>query len=285
MPKWLTVTLLIVVIFILLIITAAIIANFLFNRKAEKEAAQLLNSHAETKHEIVRKEDLAGLPAPVQKWLEYAKIVGKEKIATVRLKQKGYMRTTEDGKWMPVEAEQYFRVEEPGFIWKANVKMSPLLSLTGLDQYYDGKGRMSIKLLSFIPVVDAKGPEMDESTMLRYLAEMPWFPTAALSSYIKWEPIDAKSAKAIMSYKGVTASTLFTFNEQGDIVNSIAKRYKETNGKFVKEDWGGENKGYREFNGIRIPSKSDIIWYNKTGNFNWFQVEITEIEYNIPVAY
>lgn len=285
MPKWLTVTLLVVVVIVVLILTAVIIAKILFNRNADKEAALLFSANAENKHEAVRKEDLAGLPLPVQKWLENSHIIGKEKIAAVRLKQKGVMRTTESGAWMPFEAEQYFRTDEPGFVWKANVKIAPFLSIAGLDRYDEGKGQMKIKIASLFPVVDAKGPEMDESTLIRYLAEMPWFPTAALSKYINWDPIDSTSAKATMSYKGVTASAVFQFNEQGDLVGSVAKRYKETNGQYVKEDWGGENREYREFSGIKIPSRSDIVWYLKTGDFNWLKLEITEVEYNKPVIY
>jgi hypothetical protein len=31
------------------------------------------------------------------------------------------MRLAKDKSWMPVQAEQYFTSEEPGFIWKANI--------------------------------------------------------------------------------------------------------------------------------------------------------------------
>ena len=195
------------------------------------------------------------------------------------------MRTKPDGAWMPVEAEQYFTVDKPGFIWKAKVKMAPLVYLTGKDKYYEGKGKMQIKLLSLFPVVNAQGREIDQGTLVRYLGEIAWFPTAALSDYISWEEIDAHSARATMSYKGVTASAVFTFNEQGDLIDFTAKRYMETNGQYVLEDWSGQTKEYREFNGIRISSKTDVIWKLKSGDFNWYKCEITDIDYNKPVIY
>ncbi|WP_420835622.1 DUF6544 family protein [Paenibacillus sabinae] len=40
-------------------------------------------------------------------------------------------------------------------------------------------------------------------------------------------------------------------------------------------DWGGVNKEFKAFNGIRIPSRSDIVWKEKTGDFTWFQCEIS----------
>ncbi|MDA8226162.1 MAG: hypothetical protein M0T74_00380, partial [Desulfitobacterium hafniense] len=60
-----------------------------------------------------------------------------------------------------------------------------------------------------------------------------WFPTAALSSYIKWEEIDSNSAMATLSYKGVSASGVFSFNEKGEIINFVAERYMDSNNLFA----------------------------------------------------
>lgn len=256
------------------------LANILFNRSVVKDVKLLLTQIPKRKSEIIRQEDLTGLPSSVQKWLERSQVIGKERITSVRLRQKGWMRIKEDGPWMPVEAEQYFTVDEPAFVWKAKVKMAPLLYFSGKDRYYVGKGAMQIRILSLLPIVNAQGKEVDQGSMLRYLAEIQWFPTAALCNYIQWEEIDAYSARATMSYKGVTASGVFTFNEQGDLVEFVAKRYREVNGSYILQDWGGITKDYREFNGIRIPNKSEIIWKQDTGDFNWFKCEIADIEYN-----
>jgi hypothetical protein len=271
---------------IVLVLVASAAANSLFERQVKKEVGELYGSNQENKKEIVTKADLAGLPPCVQKWLERSNVLGKEKIRTVRLKQKGLMRLKEDQPWMPVEAEQYFTVDDPGFVWKAKVKMNPFLYFTGRDRYFQGHGEMNIKVLSLISVVNASGSsEMDQSTLLRYLAEMTWFPTAALNSYIKWEEIDANSAMATMSYKGVTGSGVYTFDDNGDAVSFFAKRYREVNGQYVLDPWGGVVRGYNEFNGIRISSQTDVVWKLETGDFNWFQCEITEIEYNKPELY
>ena len=133
--------------------------------------------------------------------------------------------------------------------------------------------------------MDARGKEIDQGTLLRYLAETMWFPTAALSDYIKWEEIDPTSARATMSYGGVTASGVFMFNGNGDPVNFIAKRYMEVNGQYILETWSIPLKEYSEFDGIRIPSKGEVVWKLKTGDFSWYRFEITEIEYNRPAVY
>ncbi len=277
------VSILAALIILVFVVTAA--ASSLFNRQVKREVKELYENNLAQKKEVITKADLAGLPQCVQKWLERSQLIGKEKAGTVRLKQKGLMRLKEDQPWMPVEAEQYFTVDEPGFIWKAKVKMNPLIYFTGKDKYDQGKGEMNIKVLSLIPVVNARGDEINQGTLLRYLAEMAWFPSAALNSYLKWEEIDANSARVTMSCQGVTGSGIYTFDDNGDVVSFFARRYREENGRYILTDWGGVTKGYSEFNGVRISSRTDVIWKLETGDFTWFQCEITDIEYNKPFLY
>ncbi|MTI83215.1 MAG: hypothetical protein FH756_04770 [Firmicutes bacterium] len=267
-----------------LLIIAIIIANYMFNKNVNKEVGDLFGNEEETGG-IVQTNELKGLPQCVQKWLEYSQVIGKENIRTVRLKQEATMRTQKESRWMPTKAEQYFTTDEPGFIWKAKIKAAPLIHIVGRDKYYEGKGNMFIKLLSLITVADAKGKEVDQGTLLRYLAETVWFPTAALSDYITWEEIDANSAKAVMSYGEVTASGIFHFNQNGEVINFVAERYKEKNGQFSLETWTVLLKDYKEVNGIKIPIKGEVIWNLKDGDFKWYRLEIVDIDYNKPFTY
>ncbi len=129
---------------------------------------------------------LGALPYPVQLWLTNCGTVGKEKIYAVWLKQKGFMRTKpEQHKWIEANAEQYFTVNKPAFIWKVNMDIMPMLPVTGRDKFVDGKGQMKIKLFSLFNIANDSGEKIDEGALQRYLAEICWFPSAALSSYIK----------------------------------------------------------------------------------------------------
>lgn len=273
------------VLILVVVIVSTVTARFLFAKKAKAEVKELYKNADVRKSEVVTKEDLKDLPVCVQKWLESSQVVGKEKIRTVRLKQKGLMRTEPQKPWMPFEAEQYFNVERPGFIWFANVKAAPLTHIAGRDKYYEGKGNMLIKIMSLIKVADGVGEEMDQGALARYLSETMWFPTAALNDYIKWESIDDRSARATMTYQGVTASGVFVFDQQGNPVSFSAKRYRNQGGKFTLDDWYTPVHEYKEFNGIRIPAEGEAIWKLPAGDFSYIRLEITEIEYNKPFIY
>jgi hypothetical protein len=270
---------------ILLPIVVTAWANWSFDRMAEREAREMFSAVSTENIPVVTTEMIAGLPQPVQQWLSRSGAVGKEMAYSIRLKQQGLLRRSPEDKWMPAKANQYFTTETPGFIWQVDVQMMPLLSFNGRDKYMNGEGNMLIKLLSLVPVVDASGPELDQGTLLRFLGEICWFPSAALHPYITWEPVDSLSAKATMSYKGVTASGVFTFDEEGKMLQFKAQRYMGGGETATLEDWYIPSSEWKVFDGIQAPSKGDVIWKLKDGDFNYYQWEIIDIEYNEPKIY
>jgi hypothetical protein len=282
----LKISLFVLVIIIFLVFITAVVADIMFNKKVNNEIKELFSGVRNSNKQIIQQSDIAELPNCLQKWLVNSGIIGKEKIETVRLKQKIVMKMKPDGKWTPQsDAVQYFTIEKPAFIWKTKIYMMLLLYAAGRDMYFQGKGNMLIKLLSIIPIADSRGKEIDQGTMLRYLAEVMWFPSAALSNYIKWEEVDSTTAKATMKYEEISASGIFKFNENGDILYYEAMRYGEFDGKYSLEKWHIDMTGYKSFNGIRIPNKSDVTWKLKSGDWTWLKLEITEIEYNKPEIY
>ncbi|MDI6779511.1 MAG: hypothetical protein QME25_04870 [Bacteroidota bacterium] len=102
--------------------------NWSFNRMVNDEINSFLSNIGKEK-KVVTFKMINNLPPVVQKWLVRSKIIGKEIIQTVHLKQNGEMRTKPDGSWMSVEAEQYFTTEKPGFIWLADVQAAPFIHL------------------------------------------------------------------------------------------------------------------------------------------------------------
>ena len=269
------------IIFLLVVIISY--SNSSFNRIINEEVNRFYSNIKED-NRIITKDMMKELPPAVQKWMERSGIIGKRNINSVRLKQKGRMISKPDGKWMDVNAVQYFRTDEPGFVYKMEVDVAPLISMTGRDKYEYGTGNMLIKILGLYTLTDARCKEIDQGTMIRYLSETFWFPSFALSKYIKWEQIDDITVKAEMSYKGASESAIITFTSEGDVQKIEAERYGEFDGKYSKERWSVVNTSYREFDGIRISNESEVTWKLKSGDFTWFKLEVTNVEYNKPLV-
>jgi hypothetical protein len=261
-------------------------ADFNFKKQIESEASAILSTPLSYKKEIVAADDLKNLPIAVQKWLASAGVVGKEKVHTVCLKQHGLMRSKADANWMKVEAEQYFNVDEPAFIWKARAQMMPLVTATVRDKYVNGAGNMLVKAFSSVTIADATGDKINQGAMLRFLGEIVWFPSAALSPYIKWTAVDSTTAQAEMTYKSLTVSAVFYFNEKGNFKKMTAERYMDRGKEAATlEKWEIPAHEWKRMNGVVIPVRGDAVWHLKEGDLNYYRWEITEIDYNTPEFY
>ena len=242
----------------------------------------VLLQHAEQKQgpDLITAAQVLGLPEPVKRYLDYAQVVGKESIRTVRLKQQGFFRQQPGQKWFPMVAEQYFMTTPPAYSWQATMRPFPIVWISATDRFSDGHGSMLIKPLSLITVANARGPEMDQGSALRFLAEMIWFPTAWLSDYIQWEAIDAHSAKAMYHEPRISVSAVLHVNEQGQPTQITTDRFMEEHGHYRLTPWSGQSNEYREVDGMRIPTRIEASWHLASGEFSYFRCKITEIEFN-----
>ncbi|PQV50462.1 hypothetical protein CLV33_102324 [Jejuia pallidilutea] len=256
-------------------------SNYKFNTMVKTETAQILqNLNIENTNTVLEKEILH-LPEIIQKWMLNSGVVGKENINSVRLQQKGKMKTKPNSKWLNFTAEQCFNVKEPAFIWSTKVDVMPMLKMVGRDKLINGKGNMLIKLAGIIPIVnEGENEKINSATMLRYLAEIVWFPSAALNNYIYWEAIDKLTVKATLTINEKSVTGVFKFSDVGEVQSFEAKRYYGAGEHATLQTWYIKIREFKDFNGYKIPSKSDVLWKLKEGDFNWLYLEITKLNYN-----
>ncbi|MEZ2414608.1 DUF6544 family protein [Muriicola sp. E247] len=266
---------------LLLLVIIPGIGEFFFNKKVDGEVKLLTNLQEVSIDKSVDSKLGKALPPIVADWLKNSGIGSSDSISKVYLTQKGEMRTRPDGKWMSFQAEQWFSIKDPGFIWKTRVQMLGPVFLSGRDKLIGGKGQMDISLLSLIPVVRADNDRgINEASMTRFLAEMIWFPSAANEPYISWESIGTHKARAVSTYGDQSVSGVFSFNDKAEPIAFEAMRYMETGENAKLEKWVIKNLSFRIVNGIRIPDKSEIIWDLKEGEYHWLTLEISEIQYD-----
>lgn len=122
---------------------------------------------------------------------------------------------------MLFEAEQLLDVANPAFVKKTRVEAASMFNLVGKDKLVGGKREIQIKVFSLINVVkEGPGKKINEGAMHRFLAEICWFPAAALSPYIHWEQIAHNTAKAGMEVQGGIGFRNFSvFGCGGEAVN------------------------------------------------------------------
>jgi hypothetical protein len=271
-----------VLIFVPAIVAAA---DARFEHQVDDELTALWSTVPAERPTVVTPAELYGLPAPVRGWLETSGVVGRERAITVRLRQRGELRTSPGGRWIKAEADQYFTVVEPAFVWKVDTTMMGFLPIAGRDRYAAGEGHMQILAASIVPIVDAGDDKIASGAMLRFLGEIVWFPSAALAPYITWAPLDATSAIATMRHRGLEASATFTFDERGRVSRIRAERYLGGGDEAVLTPWGVTCSAWREIRGTRVPIQGVVSWKLEEGEFSYYRWEILDIEQNRSEAY
>ncbi len=271
-------------IFLIIIILVVIIlafAGWKWNLQGNKEIDTLLSQNKPTET-VITEQMIVTLPSSVQRWLNNVGIVGKERISTMYFKQSGLMKLKPNQKkWTKAEAEQYVTMDNPGFYWSVKLSMLPFVNVVGRDFFMDAQGRMQIKVASLIPVINIEDNEkVDQSTLQRYLMELMWYPSAAISPYVTWKGIDDYSAKAIMTYKGISGSAKFYFDEKGNLIKCSALRYKDGDKNSQLLECIGEVKENEIIDGVKIPTKVDVSWMLDEGVFTWYKIEISDVQYN-----
>ncbi len=221
------------------------------------------------------------LPEPVRRYLEYAMPLGPRPVSRVRLTQRGEICLDTGQPWIPVAAEQQFAVNRPGFVWSARAKVSPFLWIDARDRYDHGTGNMLIRLWSAFTLADVSGPEMDVSSLLRWLSEAVWFPEALLpGEHLSWEAADDTSARAIVRDSGISASLVFHFAENGAVESMVTtERYRDENGSLIRRPWTLRVWNWGDRDGVRIPVEGTAEWNLPDEDFVYFKAKIEDIRY------
>ena len=265
---------------VIIVVSLFQFGQFQFNRMVQSELESLKGRVLTQQLPVISKQDVEALPTPVSNWLMRTGIVGQPMIARATLKQQAEMKMQPDQKdWMEATAHQYSDLVHPAFHWTVDAQMNGLLGFSGRDRFINGEGEMLIKLNGLIPIVDEHGSKLTEGSAQRFLGELVWFPSFALSPYIHWTPVDESSAQATLNYKDVQVSGTFRFNESGDFSQFSTMRYKGNSEEDVRYEWVLDVLEHSEFNGVRIPSYMTATWKLPEGDWVWLRLRITELTF------
>jgi hypothetical protein len=255
-----------------------------FGRLITRDRRRLLDRPRPARPPLATEEMLAGIPEPARRYLRYAGVVGRPLADTVRIRQEGRMQPSPGGISFPIVAEQWYSVDPPGFIWDATVPIAGLPVVRGRDGYLDGRGMMTIRVGSLVPVVNASGPEMDQASLLRHLSEMPWFPSAFLRDRVTWEAIDDTNVRVSIRDGDLRATGILKIDAEGRLVEFRSHRHAIVGKGFELRPWSAPTLAYGEFEGLRLPIRGAAAWTLPDGStLPYIEVELTSVEYDPPL--
>jgi uncharacterized protein DUF6544 len=218
----------------------------------------------------------AALPGLVQRFVDRNLPAGQSSRSPVRFTQVGEMQL-KPGRWLSFRAEQEMAVDRVEFVWRANFRAAPLVSIKVRDWYHADLGGLEGRLWGVFPIVRASGAAVGRAAAMRYLAELAWAPQAlVLNSALEWRDVDQSTVEVATLVGRERVAVLLRFDSAGDIVAASAEARPRVVGKRVIDTpWSGAFGNYREFDGVRLPSSAEVWWLLPNGPFTYFRGTVT----------
>ncbi len=277
---WMKSIVIITVSIIVLFGLVSLYGSYQWRLSTDKLRAKLTDGRQAITPKNYDSKELEGLPDPVQRYFQAVLKDGQPIVAAVNLSQQGLFNMSETkAKWSPFTATQFVTTQRPGFDWDARIQMAPGVSAFVHDAYMLGEGSLHASLLGLFTVADVRGtPEAAQGELLRFFAEMLWYPTALLPSQgVRWEAIDNTSARATVTDGATTVSLVFRFNPEGTIETMRAEaRYRD---KLTAMPWSGRFWDYSTHDGMLIPLQGEVGWEYPDGIRLYYKGKVTEINY------
>ena len=228
---------------------------------------------------VVTEEALSKLPEPVARCLRRCGVVGLPIPQAVTVRQVGQIRTSAEAKWLRFRARETYTIDPPAFTWKASLKVGGMTLGRATDTLDQGRGRMHVRLLGLKDIVDATGPDMDQGSVMRWFNETMWFPAVWATDVISWQPVDANTALGSMTAGDQTVEAEFRFDSDGRLVDFRADRAYDSADGFEVRPWRTPISGHAIFNGLELPSRGSGVWELDDGDFEYIQLEVTDVGY------
>jgi hypothetical protein len=237
-----------------------------------------------TRAETVTEADMARLPAPVQRYLRVAGVLGQPRVRNFHVRMHGRIRSGRDARWMPLTAEQYNFLDDPSRFFYLNASMFAI-PVQGYHRFVGPSATMKVKAAALVTVADALGAEMNQAETVTLFNDMcVMAPATLIDPSVTWEPVDATTARAWFTNAGRTIGAELTFNQAGELTNFCSDdRYAlMPDGKTVKRlRWSTPLTAYRSFGRVRLSSAGEGRWHEPEGEYAYIELTLDDIAYNV----
>jgi hypothetical protein len=227
--------------------------------------------------------ELAGLPAPVQRYFRAVLKDGQPVITAVTIHMAGTFNMSATAEqWKPFTSRQRVVTRRPGFLWDAGIAMLPGVNVRVVDSYIAGRGLLRAAVQGLIKMAEQQGDgDIARGEFMRWFAEVLWYPTALLPSQgVRWEAVSDHSATAMVVDGPLSLTLLFRFDEAGLISSFRAEaRGGMVGDKLVMAPWEGIWSNYQAVDGVQVPFTGEVAWMRPEGRKPYFIGTVTALAF------
>lgn len=131
--------------------------------------------------------------------------------------------------------------------------------------------------------IDSGSETLNQAANLAVWAEGFWTPSIFITDpRVRWEAISDTQARVYVPFEDGEDSLLLNFDpETGMLIEFVGMRYKGISTE--KTEWRGVPEKWERFNGVLIPSESNIIWTEDGKPWAYWTVE--NVQLNVDVSH
>ncbi len=221
--------------------------------------------------ELFTEADISGMPLPVQRYFRYCGYLDTPKMPYMKAFLNDVDFVMSKSKTIRINYQQLNLTSRPERFALISSSLSGI-PFEGLDSFDNGKGRMKGALAKVIPLFNQRGESMDRACLVTWLAECLLVPNAALQEFVIWEEIDNTHTKATICWQGISASGVFTFADNGELLSfhTSDRVAVDMDGNETAADWSAYFREYHPVNGILQPSVLQSVWHYHSGDVVYF---------------
>ncbi|MEI6725231.1 MAG: DUF6544 family protein [Actinomycetes bacterium] len=231
----------------------------------------------------VTEADLAPLPPVVQRYLHFAGSVGRPRVWNYRVRFRGELRNDADSRWMKIRADQQSFVDPAARLFLVKGSMFGL-PFRAFHRYVGPAATFKVRLAGLLTVVNAAGPEMDQSETVTLLNDMCLLaPATLIDPRIAWDELDPLTVRATFGNAGNTVSAVLAFDDSGALVDFVSHdRSRTTDGKaYERLRWSTPVRAWGTFDGRQLPVRAEAVWREGELAFAYARFEIVGVDYNV----
>lgn len=231
---------------------------------------------------LVTDAELAGLPPLLQTYLRRVGVVGKPHVRNFRATFRGQMRQGKTEAWMDMTAEQVNFYAPPGRLFFMQATRAGI-PFDAFHRYVGPHATFEVRIAGLYPMVDARGPAMDQSETVTMLNDMCLLaPATLVDQPVTWETVDDHTLRATFTNAGQTVHADLTFDARGDLVGFVSHDRYQTDGTTTHAyPWSTPLTAYGEVGGYRLWKTGEARWVEPDGEWAYGKFELVELAYNV----
>ncbi len=227
-------------------------------------------------------EDLAGMPAPIRRYVERSGAIGRPRPQNMRVAFDANMYRRPGQAPMRATSIQYTFFDRPARIFLMKARMFGL-PVRALHVYRREQATFTVRVASLANIVDLRGDEISAAETVTVLNDLCLMaPGALVDPRLTWAPVDDRTAAVTFTNGTHRVGATLVLNDRDELVDFWSDdRPESSSGRFVPLRWSTPVDEYRDVGGLHLIHRGSTVYARPDGPFTYGTFTLRSIEYDL----